>query len=315
MVATAPGAQHYILNSSCPMPPKTPSTHEHSPGPSSAPVATGSKTPALFESLRLWVRGAGELGSAVALTLRRVGIGVFLTDLPRPLAIRRPVTFSDAILEGISAVEDIQGVRATAENAPQIISAGQIPVLEDSPLMARQLAPQITVDARMLKGSGGDSGLMSPFVIGLGPGFTAGGNCMAVVETRRGHNLGRVIWSGSAQPDTGIPGKLGGETARRVIYAPVEGALKWEVDFGALVESGQRLGTIDSHEIEAPITGLVRGLISPLVPMASGLKIADIDPRGTTVDYRTVSDKASAVSRAVLEAVLVHLRREPQPGG
>ena len=268
----------------------------------------------MFESLRLWVRGAGELGSAVALTLRRVGIGVFLTDLPRPLAIRRPVTFSDAILEGNSAVEDIQGVRATAENAPQIISAGQIPVLEDSPLMARQLAPQITVDARMLKGSGSDSGLMSPFVIGLGPGFIAGGNCMAVVETRRGHNLGRVIWSGSAQPDTGIPGKLGGETARRVIYAPVEGALKWEVDFGALVESGQRLGTIDSHEIEAPITGLVRGLISPLVPMASGLKIADIDPRGATVNYRTVSDKASAVSRAVLEAVLVHLRRELQPG-
>ena len=296
------------------MPPKTTSTHEHSPAPPAAEVATGTQAPAVFESLRLWVRGAGELGSAIALTMRRVGIGVFLTDLPRPLAIRRPVTFSDAILEGLSAVEDIQGVRATAENAPQIISTGQIPVLEDSPVIARQLAPQITVDARMLKGSGSDSGLVSPFVIGLGPGFTAGGNCGAVVETSRGHNLGRVIWSGSAQPDTGIPGKLGGETARRVIYAPAEGALKWEVDFGALVESGQRLGTIDSHEIVAPIAGLVRGLISPLVPMASGLKIADIDPRGATVNYRTVSDKASAVSRAVLEAVLVHLRRELQPG-
>ncbi len=267
----------------------------------------------MFESLLVWVRGAGELGSAAALTLRRVGIAVFLSELPLPLAIRRTVTFSDAILEGTAIVEDIQGVRATVENMPQVISAGRIPVLEDSLLIAQRLAPQVAVDARMLKGSGSGPG-KSPFVIGLGPGFTAGDNCGAVVETKRGHNLARVIWSGSAQPDTGIPGKLGGETARRVIYAPTEGTLKWAVDFGALVEPGQRLGTIDSHEIVTPIAGLVRGLLSPRVPIPRGLKIADIDPRGATVDYRTVSDKARAVSRAVLEAILVHLQWELQPG-
>ncbi len=267
----------------------------------------------MLESLLVWVRGAGELGSAAALTLRRVGIAVFLSELPQPLAIRRTVTFSDAILEGTATVEDIQGMRATMENVPQVISAGKIPVLEDSPAIAQLLAPQVAVDARMLKGSGSGPGLKSPFVIGLGPGFAAGDNCGAVVETRRGHNLGRVIWSGSAQRDTGVPGELGGETARRVFYAPAEGTLKWAVDFGALLEPGQRLGTIDSQEIVTPIAGLVRGLISPRVPMAGGLKIADIDPRGAAVDYRTVSDKARAVSRAVLEAILVYLRREQQP--
>ncbi len=264
----------------------------------------------MFESLTVWVRGAGELGSAAAMTLRRVGIPVFLSELPRPLAIRRTVTFSDAILEGTATVEDIQGVRATVENAHHLISAGKIPVLADSPVIAQRLAPQVAVDARMFKGRADGTATRAPFIIGLGPGFTAGENCGAVVETMRGHNLGRVIWSGSAQPNTGIPGELGGETARRVIYAPTTGNLKWEVDFGALMEPGQRLGTINGYEIVTPLAGLVRGLISPRVPMTSGLKIADIDPRGDAVDYRTVSDKARAVSRAVLEAVLVHLRPE-----
>ncbi|MEE9464288.1 MAG: hypothetical protein V3W14_01775, partial [Candidatus Neomarinimicrobiota bacterium] len=147
-------------------------------------------------------------------------------------------------------------------------------------------------------------------VIGLGPGFIAGADCQAVVETQRGPNLGRVIWSGSAQPDTGVPGELGGESIQRVIYAPGAGALKWEVEFGALVDPGQRLGHLNGRPLAAPIGGQVRGLISPRVPVTIRLKIADIDPRGPEVDCQMISDKARAVGAGVLEALLVHRRKE-----
>ncbi len=246
------------------------------------------------------------MGSAVAVSLWRAGIPLFLTELPLPLAIRRTVTFSDAMLEGTATVEEVAAVRATPDRVRQMIDEGQVPVVPDAVDVLAELTPDVLVDARMLKGRGTGHHPLVPLIIGLGPGFTAGAGCQAVVETQRGPNLGRVIWSGSAQPDTGIPGELGGETLQRVIYAPGAGTAVWEVEIGALVDPGQRLGHLDGQPLTAPIGGQVRGLISPRVPVTAGLKIADVDPRGAEVDYRMISDKGRAVGGAVLEALLVH---------
>ncbi len=260
----------------------------------------------MFDTTLVWVRGAGELGSAVAVSLRRAGIPLFLTELPLPLAIRRTVTFSDAILEGTATVEEVEAVRTIPERVRPMIGDGQVPVMPDSLTVMPELTPDVLVDARMLKGRGADPHPLVPLIIGLGPGFTAGADCQAVVETQRGPNLGSVIWSGSAQPDTGVPGELGGESIQRVIYAPVAGTLEWEVEIGALVDPGQQLGHLDGQPLTAPIGGQVRGLISPWVPVIAGLKIADVDPRGTEVDCRMISDKGKAVGGAVLEALMVH---------
>jgi len=264
----------------------------------------------VLESTLVWVRGAGELGSAAAVSLWRAGIPVLMTELPLPLAIRRTVTFSDAILEGTATVEEVKAVCTTPDRVRQIIGKGQVPVIPDSLNVLADLDSDVLVDARMLKGQGTVAYPPGLVIIGLGPGFTAGADCQAVVETQRGPNLGRVIWSGSAQPDSGVPGELGGESIQRVIYAPGAGALKWGVEFGTLVDPGQRLGHLDGQPLTAPIGGQVRGLISPRVPVTVGLKIADIDPRGLEVDCQMISDKARAVGGGVLEALLDHRRKE-----
>ncbi len=264
----------------------------------------------MFDHLTIWVRGAGEMASAVAHCLYRVGFRVLMSELPIPLSIRRTVAFSEAVFTGRWEVEGVPAQRCDIPAATDLISQGIIPVVIDNPQIDT-LHPHVMVDGRMLKRQTRDIRAYAPFTIGLGPGFEAGSNCHAVIETMRGHDLGKVIWQGAAQPHTGVPGEVGGETLRRVVNAPADGQVRWSVDFGDLVRENDLLGSIDNtHELRAPVAGLVRGLISPKVHLKKGLKIADIDPRGGAIDFRTISDKARAVGRGVLEAILVHLHEE-----
>lgn len=254
----------------------------------------------------IWVRGAGELGSAVALILFRVGFRVILTERAEPLAIRRPVTFSDAVFDGESAVEEVVAVRCVASEMGEILESGRIPlIITDSvPTIAENIVA--IVDCRMLK----DSSVSSPgdirWSIGLGPGFEVGRNCDAVIETQRGHDLGRVLWQGKAAANSGVPGEISGISVQRVVYSPHAGRMNWSVSFGDLVGTGQFLGNLnDTLPVHSPITGIVRGLISPLVKFEEDVKIADVDPRGATTAFRRISEKACNVARGVLEALLI----------
>ena len=252
------------------------------------------------------IRGAGEMASAVAVVLQRVGFPVIMTELSIPLAIRRTVCFSDAMLNRNTEVEGIQSVKAEYNNYRDVQRNGNIPVFTDSIEIINKIKPEFYVDARLLKYSVKDRRIFAQFTVGLGPGFTVGQNCDVIIETMRGHNLGRVIWHGGASPNTGVPGKIGGESAKRVVYSPGVGNIKWLVDFGNIVQKNKVLGKIGAIEIKSPISGIVRGLISPKVNIKKGMKIADVDPRGKEVNYTTISDKARCVGRGVLEAIMVH---------
>lgn len=262
-----------------------------------------------LEKHTLLIRGAGEMASAVGVVLHRVGFPVVLTELPIPFAIRRTVCFSDAMLNGSAEVEGIQSVTAELDNYHDILGNRKIPVLIDSLKTIQRIKPEFLIDARLLKISVSDRRSLSQFTVGLGPGFTVGKNCNAIIETMRGHNLGKVIWQGSALPNTGMPGKIGGESAKRVVYSPGVGNIKWLVKFGEIVKQNQVLGKIGEIEIKSHINGIVRGLISPKVNTTKGMKIADVDPRGMEVDYTTISDKARCVGCGVLEAIMIHLNQ------
>ncbi len=263
-----------------------------------------------LEKHTVLIRGAGELASAVGVVLHRVGFSVILTELPIPLAIRRSVCFSDAMLNGTAGVEGIKAVRAELNNYHDILGSRKIPVLTDSIELITNIKPEFYVDARLLKHIVKDRRSLVQFTVGLGPGFTVEKNCDVIIETMRGHNLGKMIWQGSASPNTGVPGKIGGESAKRVVYSPGGvGNIKWLVDFGDIVKHSQVLGKIGEIEIKSHISGIVRGLISPKVNITKGMKIADVDPRGKDVDYTTISDKARCVGRGVLETIMVHLNQ------
>lgn len=258
----------------------------------------------------VWVRGAGELGSACAWTLSRAGFPVFLTDLPNPLAIRRRVCFCEALHELHTTVEGLtaHACSGATEARRMLAQGGQgLPIWADAGESALTLFPVVCVDARLLKQDLPDQRPLAPLVIGLGPGFDAGRNCHRVVETMRGHELGRVLESGSAQPDTGIPALLGGEDARRVLHSPAAGTVVWHHELGQLIQAGDRLGTVDDTPLIAPLSGLLRGLLRPGTRVTTGTKLADIDPRHSTVDPGLISDKARCVARGVLEAVMVWL--------
>ncbi len=255
------------------------------------------------------IRGAGEMASAVGVILHNVGFSVILTELPIPHAIRRTVCFSDAMLNGTTKVEGVQAVKTDPNNYLDILRNRKIPVLTDSIELIIKIKPVFLIDARLLKKSVNDRRLLAQFTVGLGPGFTVGENCDAVIETMRGHNLGRVIWQGCAAPNTGVPGRIGGESSKRVVYSPGVGNVNWLVDFGDIVKQNQVLGKLGEIKIKSQISGIVRGLISPKVNTTKGMKIADVDPRGKEVDYTTISDKARCVSRGVLEAIMVHLNQ------
>lgn len=252
------------------------------------------------------IRGAGDLATGVAHRLHRSGFRVVMTELAEPLAIRRTVSFSEAVARGSVEVEGISARRAASVlETLKILRTGAIPVLVDPDgSLIPQLGPDVLVDVRMAKRNLGTRLSDAPVVIGLGPGFTAGEDVHAVIETNRGHNLGRVILKGRAEPDTGVPGEIAGRSAERVVRAVASGRFTPRREIGETVRAGEVLGDIDGWAVTAPIDGTLRGLIRDGTLVTAGLKIGDVDPRAAREHCFTISDKARAIGGAVLEAIL-----------
>jgi xanthine dehydrogenase accessory factor len=266
----------------------------------------------LFSNHLIIIRGGGDLGTGVIYRLFKAGFPLLVLELPHPLVVRRKVALATAVPEGEIQIEGLIGRRAKrVPEALNLINEGIIPVLVSSDLesIINDLPgqPFAIVDARLAKRNIDTRLDQAPLVIGLGPGFTAGVDCHSVIETMRGHTLGRVIWQGSALPNTGTPGIVAGKGAERVLRAPVDGVAVWQVAIGAQVEDGQLLGAVDSIALTAPFAGVVRGLIAPGTAVSKGLKIGDVDARADRAACFTISDKALAIGGGVLEAVLTYL--------
>lgn len=256
--------------------------------------------------MRVLIRGAGDLASGIALRLHRSGMEVAMTDIAAPTAIRRTVAFSQAIVAGEWTVEDVTAVRCeTAAEARRLMAAGRIPVFVDPECRIRyELRPDALVDAILAKRNLGTTLQDAPVVIGVGPGFTAGVDCHAAVETMRGHTLGRVIYEGSPLPNTNIPGLIGGFAGERVLRAPADGVFTATRAIGDMVEAGDTVGTVAGKPMVCTIGGVLRGLLADGVVTFAGMKAGDVDPRGVREYCFTVSDKALAIGGGVLEAIL-----------
>lgn len=252
------------------------------------------------------IRGAGDLASGIALRLHHAKMQVVMTDLPQPTAIRRTVCFSQAILLGKACVEDVTAIFApTAESALDFLKDGNIPVLADPEANCiSQLKPDAVVDAILAKRNLGTKITDAPCVIGVGPGFTAGMDCHAAVETMRGHTLGRVITEGSPLPNTNIPGLIGGFAGERVLRAPDDGVFRQVSQIGDMVRAGDVAGYVGGKPMLCHIDGVVRGILADGIPVHKGMKAGDVDPRGDASYCQTVSDKALAIGGGVLEAIL-----------
>ena len=257
------------------------------------------------------IKGAGDLASGVAVRLAHCGYPIVMTDLLHPTSIRRTVCFSEAILKGTFAVEDVIAEYASDISAiPAIHEREHIAVLSDPEAECiKALRPEVVVDAILSKRNLGTKMSDAPVVIALGPGFTAGVDCHAVIETMRGHDLGRVILEGSAEPNTGIPGNISGFTTERVLRAQKDGVFTELHHIGDIVEKGEPVAEVDGEPICATISGIIRGLLPTGTPVHSGMKSGDIDPRPVQAHCYTVSDKARAIGGGVLEAILMLQRR------
>ena len=256
--------------------------------------------------MRVLIRGAGDLASGIALRLFHAKMEVIMTDLPRPTAIRRTVCFSQAILFGTMTVEDVTAVFAkTSEAAVSILKEKKIPVLADPEAACiAALRPDAVVDAILAKRNLGTKITDAPCVIGVGPGFTAGVDCHACVETMRGHTLGRVITEGSPIPNTNIPGLIGGFAGERVLRAPADGIFRQRLEIGDMVEQNEIAGYVGTEPMRCQISGVLRGLLADGTPVHRGMKAGDVDPRGEVSYCQLVSDKALAIGGGVLEAIL-----------
>ncbi len=260
------------------------------------------------------IKGAGEQASGIAARCFWAGLRVMMTEIARPLAIRRTVTFSEAVYEGETKVEGITARLTTSlAQAEQQMREGKIAVFVDPEAkILNGLNPFAVVDAIMAKRNTGTARQPGRLTIGVGPGFTAGVDVDAVIETNRSHYLGRVYYQGSAQSDTGIPGDIVGANADRVIHSPAAGIFTTQKKIGDHIEAGDVVGRVDDLPIKAAISGVLRGLMRPGQPVAGRTKLADIDPRNRPEYCEFISDKALAIGGGVLQAVFHHLYH---PGG
>ncbi|MCO1603947.1 selenium-dependent molybdenum cofactor biosynthesis protein YqeB [Desulfosporosinus nitroreducens] len=257
------------------------------------------------------IRGAGEQASGVGWALAKAGFRVVMTEVAEPLMVRWPVCFGTAIEEGRWKVEEITACRIASptSDCETAWKAGEIPVLVDPDLKTLpELNPSILVDAIMAKRNMGTKQSMAPLTIGLGPGFTAGEDVDVVIETNRGHHLGRIIYSGPAQPNTGIPGEVKGISKERVVYSTKTGVFKAKRAIGEQVLAGDCLGEIEDGiektEVVSLINGVLRGLLRTNTQISENVKIGDIDPRGNEEYCWTISEKARAIGAAVLLCIL-----------
>ncbi len=251
------------------------------------------------------VRGAGDLATGCIVRLVRSGFCVVALEQPGPSSVRRTVSLSEAMYEGSACVEGVHAVRC--QKLPgEWETSRAVQLLEDPGMTAiRRLSPAVLVDAIVAKRNTGISMDMAPVTVALGPGFTAGVDVHAVIETNRGHNLGRVILEGTAEADTGTPGLIAGYGPERVLRAPVGGEVKALREIGDRVKAGEAVVSVEDQPVRAAIDGIVRGIIRPGFMAHPGLKIADIDPRCKKEHCFTISDKARAIGGGVLEAILM----------
>ncbi len=259
------------------------------------------------------VKGAGDIASGVAYRLFRCGFPVIMTELAQPTVVRRTVAFAQAVFDGCASVEGVRGrLAGTPDEALAVARAREIAVLVDPCAQALAgLRPAILVDAIVAKHNTGTRLDDAPVVIGLGPGFRAGVDADAVVETNRGHRLGRVILCGEAEPDTGVPAPVAGYGAERVLRAPAAGPFVGVRSIGDHVVEGEVLGYVAGEPILDPFDGCLRGLIQTGILVHRGMKVGDVDPRATREHCFTISDKALAIGGGVLEAALYFLEGRP----
>jgi len=252
------------------------------------------------------IRGGGDLAGGVAVRLHHSGFEVMITELPKPLVVRRTVSFAEAVTDGSKEVEGISAVMIqNPGEVKDLLRVGNIPVLVDPELAClKEVRPDVVVDARMRKKPPAEGKELATLVIGLGPGFIAGENCHAVIETNRGHNLGRVIWAGPPQEDTGVPGMVHGFAAERVLRSPEDGKLVTGATIGDHVKNSAVIALVGSQAVLAPFDGVLRGLIKPGSQVTKGMKIGDVDPRDDPSICSLVSDKSRAIGGGVLEAIL-----------
>lgn len=266
----------------------------------------------MLDHILVVVKGAGDLATGVIHRLHRAGVRVVATELLQPLAIRRAVAFASAVYEGVWEVGGVVARRVADEGAmDRVLAAGEVPVWVDPQAQIVQwLRPDSVVDAIMAKRNTGTTIADAPVVVALGPGFTAGRECHAVIETNRGHDLGRVIFHGQAQPDTGTPGRVGGKAARRVLRAPADGLFVGRQKIGDLVQAGETAAEVAGQPVVTRIDGVLRGLLHDGLTVRAGCKVGDVDPRAVVEHCFTISDKARAIGGGVLEAILYQLSRQ-----
>jgi len=252
------------------------------------------------------IRGAGDIATGIAHRLYKCGFRLLLTEIEKPLVVRRFVSFANAIPEGKAEVEGICAVKASCvDDIYKIWEGNDIPVLCDKECkVLEKLTPLGIVDSILAKRNTGTHMGMAPITIGVGPGFKAGVDVDAVVETKRGHNLGKVIYKGTASTNTGIPGNIMGFSKERLLRAPADGIIKNTCEIGDMVKREDVVAFVAGEPVKAQIDGVLRGLIADNTQVQKGLKVGDVDPRGIREYCFTISDKSRAVAGGVLEAIL-----------
>jgi len=252
-----------------------------------------------MNNVLIFIRGGGDLATGVAVRLFQAGFSVMILEVDHPTVIRLPVSFARAVYEGKAIVEEIEAVLIPSwEKAKETIKQGKIPVLVDPACYCiENISPAVLVDAILAKRNLGTRS------------FTAGKDVDVVIETMRGHNLGKVYYQGQAAPDTSVPGEVGGESIRRLLRSPAEGKIAPLHSIGDIVKAGEAIAEVEGVPLKAEISGVLRGLINPQSRVTKGMKIGDIDPRGIKDYCFTVSDKARSIGGAVLEAICANLNK------
>ncbi|HEY7347841.1 MAG TPA: selenium-dependent molybdenum cofactor biosynthesis protein YqeB [Ktedonobacterales bacterium] len=260
----------------------------------------------VFRHMLVGVKGAGDLASGTIHRLSRAGFAVVATELPQPLALRRTVAFAEAVYTGSIEIEGLTGVRVDSlDGARAALARGQMPVLIDQDgALLRALHPTALIDARLAKRNIGMQLTDAQVTLALGPGFEAGVDTHAVIETNRGHNLGRVYLSGCAEPDTGVPGDIAGFTSERLLRAPANGSLMAQHAIADVVKAGEVIATVGGTPMYAQIGGVLRGLAHDGLVVRQGMKVGDIDPRARREHCFSISDKSRAIAGGALEALL-----------
>ncbi len=252
------------------------------------------------------VRGAGDIATGIAHRLHKCGFRLLLTEIDNPLVVRRFAAFANAVIEGETQVEGVRAVKAHGiEDVYHLWEGSDIPVLCDRDCnLLNEISPLAVVDAVLAKRNIGTHRGMAPITIGVGPGFEAGTDVDAVVETKRGHYLGKAIYKGSAEADTGVPGVIMGYSHERLLRAPADGIIRNLMEIGDTVKQGEVVAQVGDVPLKANISGVVRGLIADGIQVKKDLKVGDVDPRGIKEYCFTISDKSRAVAGGVLEAIL-----------